>query len=93
MLIPFGKYYNLIREWADNKYVAHYRGSSVVINEKGEVISKNNYMKIEDLLDGKAEVVLNHKTGYINQDCEELTIITENRGEWTISIFLKSIPS
>lgn len=89
VLIPFGKYYNLIREWADNKYVAHYRGSSVVINEKGEVISKNNYMKIEDLLDGKAEVVLNHKTGYINQDCEELTIITENKGEWTISIFFE----
>ena len=89
VLIPFGKCFQFIREWADNKYVAHYSGSSVVINEKGEVISKNNYMKIEDLLDGKAEVVLNHKTGYINQDCEELTIITENSGEWTISVFFE----
>ena len=89
VLIAFGKFYQSIREWADNRYVAKLNGSFVVINEKGEVVSKNNYMKIEDLLNGKAEVVLNHKTGYINQDCEELTIITENRGEWKISVFFE----
>lgn len=89
VLIAFGKFYQSIREWADNRYVAKLKGSFVVINEKGEVISKNNYMKIDNLQDGKAEVIFNNKTGYIDQDCEELSIITENRGEWTISVFFE----
>lgn len=89
VLIPFGKYYKFIREWTDNRYVAYLSSSYVVINKKGDIISQNKYMKIKDLQDGKAEVVFNNKTGYINQDCEELSIITENRGEWTISIFFE----
>ncbi len=87
VLIPFDKSYKSIREWADKKYVACLNGLYVVINERGEVISKNKYSKIGDLLEGKAEVISNYKTGYINQDCEELAIITDTRGEWSISKF------
>ena len=89
VLIPFEKSYKSIREWADKKYVAYLGGLYVVINERGEVISKNKYSKIGDLQEGKAEVVSNYKTGYINQDCEELADITETRGNWSISNFFE----
>lgn len=89
VLIPFEKSYKSIREWADKKYVAYLGGLFVVINERGEVISKNKYSKIGNLQEGKAEVVSNYKTGYINQDCEELADITETRGNWSISNFFE----
>lgn len=85
VLIPFEKSYKSIREWADKKYVACLGGLFVVINERGEVISKNKYSKIGNLQEGKAEVVYNNKAGYINQDCEELVGITGVRGNWSIS--------
>ena len=86
-LIPFEKCYQSVREWADQKYVAYSGGSFVVINERGDVISRNRYSRIGDLLEGKAEVVSGYKTGYINQDCEELAVITETRSNWSISKF------
>lgn len=87
MLIPFERSYQSIREWAENKYVARSGGMFIVISERGDVISKNKYSKIGDLQEGKAEVVSNYKTGYINQDCEELSVVTDTRGNWSISKF------
>lgn len=87
VLIPFEKSYQSIREWSENKYVARSGDMFVVISERGEVMSKNKYSKIGDLIDGKAEVVSNYKTGYINQDCEELSVVTDTRGNWSISKF------
>lgn len=70
VLIPFEKSYKSIREWADKKYVACLGGLFVVINERGEVISKNKYSKIGDLQEGKAEVVYNNKAGYIDTNAD-----------------------
>ena len=89
VLIPFNFCYRSIREWADNRYVAHSGGLFVVINERGEILTKNKYSKIGDLQEGKAEVASGYKTGYINQDCEELAVITDTRGEWSISSFFE----
>ena len=89
VLIPFNFCYRSIREWADNRYVAHSGGLFVVINERGEILTKNKYSKIGDLQEGKAEVASGYKTGYINQDCEELAVIIDTRGEWSISSFFE----
>ncbi len=98
ILIPFERSYHTIREWSDNKFVAQtktmYYGSLitnfVIINEKGEIVSKNNYTKISDLSEGRAEVTFNNRIGFINENCEELVDIVETRGEWTISKFMGS---
>ena len=92
-LVPFEKSYITIREWSENKYVAQTNSLSygslitnfIIINEKGETVSKNSYSKIGDLIDGRAEVTFQYRVGYINEKCEELVDIIESNGEWTIS--------
>lgn len=86
-LIPFEKHCYSIREWTKELYVAHIDGSAAVINNKGDVLSKNKYSEIGDLQNGKAEVVLNKMKGFINENCEEISDITETKGQWTISRF------
>ena len=86
LMIPYNRKLSQIREWADNKYIAKYWNSyEAVIDETGKALTDKAYTKIGNLQDGKAEVILYGKTGYINEDCEEIPEIIENRGEWSIA--------
>lgn len=98
LLISFDAGYMSIKHWYDNMYTAQkyekvgynrYNKYFHIISNKGVVISKNNYSKIDELIDGKAKVILDDKIGYINNKCEEITVTKESMGEWSIKEFFE----
>lgn len=91
--IPFDKSLHNIQEWSSDKYIAQmtvysYGRSSlcyVIVDENGVIISKNQYTRIGLLQDGKAEVELNYKVGYIDQNCNEIVDVITTKGKWSIT--------
>lgn len=93
-IIPFSLGYSYMRKWSDSKFVAAKRSYSyygynqnlfVILDNKGNILTESEYSKIGDLENGRAEVVLNGKTGFITESCKVISDIVEERGEWAIS--------
>ena len=91
--IPFDKSLHNIREWSSDKFIAQmsafshggYSQCYVIVDEKGDIISKNHYTRIGLLQDGKAEVEINHEVGYIDQNCNEIVEVITTKGKWSIT--------
>ena len=91
--ISFSCGYKYLRKWSDSKYVASkssysYNGNNqklVLLDNKGNILTKSEYSKIGDLENERAEVILNGKTGYINESCEIIVDEIDKRGDWKIT--------
>ena len=91
--IPFDKSLHNIHEWSSDKFIAQMQVYPysisylryVIVDENGDIISKNQYTRIGLLEDGKAEVELNNKIGYIDQNCNEIVEVITTKGKWSIT--------
>ena len=95
-IIPFDRFCLSINKWSDHLYVAEIQDCNYIYSKfkyfslfdnHGEIVTKQKYYQIGELIDGQAKVSVYNKTGYINEKGEEISRVVEVKGEWIIKEF------